>query len=242
MADKKKKFHEFALKSNLFKGRNDWYFCFLKAERLSHVLWVLTQHASLKQREALAMLADESSLIPKTILGVAGGEQEVRYVLGNIFSILFSIRILHTQGAISRETARVLIEEYEALAEKLDAGERVSPFVSPEDFMIPPFGEEPTAPHAVSELPDLALDAAPIKDKTSKGHKVQTKGQQDRSLQILNFVFQNKGVTVKDIAAVVRGCSEKTIQRELNELIRLGRIQKVGERRWSMYKPTSEPL
>jgi len=41
MPDNSNKFHEFALKSILFKGRHDWYFCYLKAEKIAHVLAVL---------------------------------------------------------------------------------------------------------------------------------------------------------------------------------------------------------
>ena len=45
MSDKKRDFHDIALNSSLFKGRNDWYFCFLKSERLAHVLAVLADKA-----------------------------------------------------------------------------------------------------------------------------------------------------------------------------------------------------
>jgi hypothetical protein len=31
-------FHEIALKSILFKGRTDIYFCYLKSEKIAHVL------------------------------------------------------------------------------------------------------------------------------------------------------------------------------------------------------------
>lgn len=48
--------------------------------------------------------------------------------------------------------------------------------------------------------------------------------------------LQKKGdASIKDIARLVRGCSEKTIQRELNVLIDDGRVLKEGERRWSRY-------
>jgi DeoR/GlpR family transcriptional regulator of sugar metabolism len=42
---------------------------------------------------------------------------------------------------------------------------------------------------------------------------------------ILDFVKKNNGVSIKEIAAVVRGCSEKTIQRELGNLIEQGLIE-----------------
>jgi len=43
------------------------------------------------------------------------------------------------------------------------------------------------------------------------------------------------GLTIKDISGVVRGCSEKTIQRELQDMVSLGILKKEGERRWSKY-------
>ena len=81
--------------------------------------------------------------------------------------------------------------------------------------------------------------------EVSKGHpnsliKGQTKdkgsrpssGRRDAILQVL----QKKGPSyIKDISTVIREVSEKTIQRELSALVREGRIQKRGERRWTTY-------
>lgn len=57
----------------------------------------------------------------------------------------------------------------------------------------------------------------------------------NRQESILNLLRKKKDLTVKDIAAVVKGCSEKTIQRELILLISSGTIKKTGERRWTKY-------
>lgn len=65
----------------------------------------------------------------------------------------------------------------------------------------------------------------PITDKTS------------RRDQILACIT-NQGSSIKDIAQAVRGCSEKTIQRELNAMIEQGQIVREGEKRWSIYKKT----
>jgi DNA-binding transcriptional ArsR family regulator len=49
-------------------------------------------------------------------------------------------------------------------------------------------------------------------------------------------VIQSKGkVSIKDISTLIRGVSEKTIQRELAALIEAGIVEKQGERRWSTY-------
>lgn len=50
-------------------------------------------------------------------------------------------------------------------------------------------------------------------------------------------VIKDKGeATIKDIAHVVTDCSEKTIQRELIDLIKDNVIVRDGERRWSKYR------
>ncbi|MEK7535467.1 MAG: hypothetical protein AAB590_00415, partial [Patescibacteria group bacterium] len=57
----------------------------------------------------------------------------------------------------------------------------------------------------------------------------------DRKSQILNFVRKNGPSSIRDIAVMVKGCSEKTIQRELITLINSGLLKREGERRWSKY-------
>jgi len=48
--------------------------------------------------------------------------------------------------------------------------------------------------------------------------------------------LKNRGeLTIKDIATAINGCSEKTVQRELNALIKDNIVKRIGERRWSKY-------
>ncbi len=71
--------------------------------------------------------------------------------------------------------------------------------------------------------------------------KNQLKPQSDtsrkasRKTAILEFIKDNSNSSIKDIVPNIIGCSEKTIQRELIDLINEGKIRKVGERRWSRY-------
>jgi hypothetical protein len=53
--------------------------------------------------------------------------------------------------------------------------------------------------------------------------------------QILALFVRGVDVSIKDIAARIRGCSEKTIQRELNSLLYDNIIERIGEKRWSRY-------
>lgn len=53
--------------------------------------------------------------------------------------------------------------------------------------------------------------------------------------QILGLFVRGVDVSIKDIAARIKGCSEKTIQRELNALLYDNLIERIGEKRWSRY-------
>lgn len=56
-----------------------------------------------------------------------------------------------------------------------------------------------------------------------------------RREQILSLFVKGVDVSIKDIATRVKGCSEKTIQRELNNLVLDNIVERVGEKRWSRY-------
>ncbi|MEI6843264.1 MAG: hypothetical protein WCK48_02035 [bacterium] len=57
----------------------------------------------------------------------------------------------------------------------------------------------------------------------------------NRQDSIINLLKKKSDLSIKDISLTVKGCSEKTIQRELITLISSGIVKKTGERRWSKY-------
>jgi hypothetical protein len=73
-------------------------------------------------------------------------------------------------------------------------------------------------------------------NKSSSGFPTsfQTR-KHSRREQILALFVKGVDVSIKDIASRIRGCSEKTIQRELNTLLYDNVIERIGEKRWSRY-------
>ncbi len=57
----------------------------------------------------------------------------------------------------------------------------------------------------------------------------------DRQELIISTIGQKGELSIKDLEGVIKGCSEKTIQRELLSLVEQGVLVKTGERRWSRY-------
>lgn len=56
-----------------------------------------------------------------------------------------------------------------------------------------------------------------------------------RKALIISLFKKNKELTIKDISLAISDCSEKTIQRELNGMLKDKIIKKEGEKRWSRY-------
>lgn len=67
------------------------------------------------------------------------------------------------------------------------------------------------------------------------GHSAMEEKKAQRRESIINVLKSQSNLTIKDFAKVIKDCSEKTIQRELIELVEKGVIRKDGERRWSRY-------
>jgi predicted HTH transcriptional regulator len=69
-----------------------------------------------------------------------------------------------------------------------------------------------------------------------KNHSPAVKDRKsDRKNDIINLLRKSSDLTIKDFVKVITDCSEKTIQRELIDLVEKGVVKKKGERRWSTY-------
>ncbi|HWB34371.1 MAG TPA: hypothetical protein VG753_03600 [Candidatus Paceibacterota bacterium] len=238
-------FHHIALRSILFKGRADWYFCYLKSEKIAHVLNLLASSSSFKTFEGMEELVAAANRLPHMITHFVAGEVEAGLVLADIFSLLSMLRLAATQGIIRSENSAILVREYEEIIRRIAAQDHPSPFITSQDFLVEA-PEIPAHPQPLSVAGASGLlarsERKPIKDN-NKGHIKDTaqpsQGQHERTAKIYEIVKNNNGVSIKDIAKVVKGCSEKTIQRELAGLIKQGLVEKRGEKRWSVYIPTS---
>ncbi len=73
------------------------------------------------------------------------------------------------------------------------------------------------------------------KTKVLEGHTTVQAKKDGRQEAIINVLKGQSNLTIKDFSKVIKDCSEKTIQRELIDLVDRGIVKKEGERRWSRY-------
>lgn len=90
----------------------------------------------------------------------------------------------------------------------------------------------------------LYKNATPKKENNVKAKNIQNIKNKNyveqpkksgRKEQILDLIKKNQPVSIKDISHSFEGVSEKTIQRDLTQLIDQGILKREGERRWSTY-------
>ncbi len=237
----KKDFSKIAFHSKLFKGRSNWNFCYLKTEKLAHALTVLAGRGVSDAPQSLHGAATLASQIMQDVVYAAAGEVSEETLFADLFSMISNLRLQVSRGHLSRDTAGLLVDEYEGVIERLVGDARhLGLSVSPQDLAVSEVPDElPLSPlPSLLGLPSVKANqkdiykgqsiGSGIRDTNSKGH--------DRASVILDFVRKSDGVSIKDISRVVQGCSEKTIQRELGSLIEQGLIIREGERRWSTYR------
>ena len=150
-------------------------------------------------------------------------------------------------NCISHMNASILIEELQKVQKMIQ-----NQHAFPADFFADDI--------EVKETPQTQIQPVETKQETDfKGHSVAERpvgamsfkkqsvvsvtqnqrqnGRKSKRRDMIIDALRKKGKTsIKDIARLVRGCSEKTIQRELGDLIDEGLVLKEGERRWSRYR------
>lgn len=140
-------------------------------------------------------------------------------------------------GNILKEEFQLFISELNKFSEKLESNKNVS--------VTGIFGES-----LITNINNLEKTNLKYHNEIGEAYKSEQKvtsnnnelkngnGHKRKDLRkntILDFIKGHNDVSIKDIVPNIVGCSEKTIQRELIQLINDGKIKKVGERRWSKY-------
>lgn len=226
--------------NNIFEKDIRRVFIYKKAERLAKAIHLIepafSGSVSLRNRVgAIAVGLVDAAILPS---GAA------RAALSRELLMLSSVlSIASTSGFLSSMNADLIAREAHNLLQEIAAYEepRLSFDEAPTLSTIAKNVFSREAPRHVNPTP--VRRTAPI---SSEGNKTYSKDKghikdneagniKDRREAVLS-VIKNKGkANIKDISTLIRGVSEKTIQRELLALIATGMVLKQGERRWSTY-------
>ncbi len=167
--------------------------------------------------------------------------------------ILSLLDIAYRSNLVSQMNRDVIVSEVNTVIidtkRTFDGGQNkhalVSTFVEP--MQLPEFvtknSTEKTVKKFISKKPhssplrnSLNQESFAIKDiKDIKDKQSPFSNGKDRKDKIKDIIVNKGDVTIKDIASVMPEYSEKTIQRDLVEMVANSDIKKRGERRWTVY-------
>lgn len=114
-------------------------------------------------------------------------------------------------------------------AKHLNAREIVSPLGI---FSYEHGHENTSAIHSVDDSVEIVRDYRGSATHTTRAMI----RREDRIKQIVEIIRQLRVVSMRDIAIRITKCSEKTLQRDIAELVTQGAVIKQGSRRWATYR------
>lgn len=151
----------------------------------------------------------------------------------------------------TEEEGRVVISpsffNIDSQSQRLPAGEpensqkdKISnPPNSPDSPYLPKHSNPPKKSHILKAgyLPEVNSSRTEKADKPRnlKAFGAVSVKKSSRQNVIINLLKRKKEIMIKDVSPLIKGCSEKTIQRELLAMVKSGVLKKEGEKRWSKY-------
>lgn len=219
--------------SNVFDKDIRRVYIYKKTERLAKALQLIAPAfaASLPLKGRLEAVS--VGLINAATINPKDAKEAFSRELLALSSVLAMAR---ASGALSPMNAELIAGEAHALLGEIAAYEAPRVFLD----------ESPT-------LAEIAKQASGQmqgrREVPSQVHQKQKEGRQQGAelgtptqrggggrREVIVKIIKDKGtVYIKDISTIVRDVSEKTIQRELQQLIGLGVVRKTGNRRWTAY-------
>lgn len=243
------------------RQNNDLYLTFFikKTEKIISALYLITDYLQEKEplkwkirKKAMDLFSEVMKLSDDSFPDKFKIFSNVSFLFYEILSLL---ELATLTNIISEENFEVLKREFDLLLSliknnSVKMNNQLSPYLGGDYFKVKDKSLRP------KEIEDVLSSIKDINDE--KGH-FKNKGQSlldskkteieklsnnqkktTRRDEIIKILSKGHKLTIKDISKTVVGCSEKTIQRELQSMLKDNLLNKEGERRWSRYSLISK--
>lgn len=223
-----------------FSAEEYLIYIFKKTEKITAAIYLVS--GLLKDEEPLKWeLRDRGmELVSSSFMASSSVPGDKNLVVQSIFSAALEtislLNVARVSNLVSDMNHRILVREIDAvinlLKDRLTESATSAGYVLSEAFFRTPSlfsGGFKDSPRQSKPDRHAALQG------TGKGHDDIASKKNERQEHIISILRTRSNLTIKDFSKVITDCSEKTIQRELLDLVQRGVIKKEGERRWSRY-------
>lgn len=236
-----------------FSQDQSFVFVYKKTEKLATALYMVTNLFGDNEPMKWILRTKISNLL-SFIIGFKDVLESREYEFSNevktkVLEVVSLLEVASRSGLVSPMNFSILKSEFMNLVHALgsvrkEVGERTQ-FALPKTFFDVPRTQTSHISHMqkipghidTENNPRYKGQNSSIDDSMSLANSRHSDvfKKTNRQSIIINLLKKKKDLMIKDIAVVIRDCSEKTIQRELISLIEAGVLKKTGERRWSRY-------
>ena len=244
---------ELELSKHLSKGNQFVLYLYKRISKVSHAIYIVTD-----------IVKDEEPL-KWTLRKSASGATSIRHFLdehtvfealekqlieleGNVEFARITKVLSEMNSAILQDQIKRLIGEIKEGSKNMGYGGKFDqsffhipaplPSLSKYEFDIETKRDDQYKSHKGQNVLYDFYTQTPAKHSSQVGAKRSVAGEADkgqRREKMLKIIRVKGAVTIKDITDQIKDCSEKTIQRELTQMVLEKLLKKTGERRWSRY-------
>lgn len=237
---------------SFFEKDESFVFLYKKTEKLTTALYMVTNLFSDNEPMKWALRKKVSDLLSFTVgykdMPEAHHADFAHSAKTRVLEIVSLLEVSSRSGLVSPMNFSILKQEFSHLLHTLDSYLSMRAETSrqplPASFFDVSQRPHPTHNPGTGVSLSTSTTIHPARSEHVKDNKnlsdMDGFKKTNRQNIILGLLKKKKELTIKDIAQVIRDCSEKTIQRELIALITAGIIRKTGERRWSKYSLVSQ--
>lgn len=238
---------------SFFTEKNDFVLIFKKTEKLVSAVYMVTSLLSDNEPMKWTMRKRSGDLLSLILNNRDNFQNEYGKFIENlktgVLEIVSFLEVLHTGGLISNMNFLILKQEFIKLIEMTNKRVSNDIHLNTNGSLSDKFFD---VSHDVQSYTKLInsnsqnqnivenhggtnkMSFISLKDAGNIGAKDNQK-KTTRQETILNLIRRKKELSIKDLSEIIKDCSEKTIQRELNSFIASGILKRAGVRRWSKY-------
>ncbi|MFC1625404.1 DeoR family transcriptional regulator [Patescibacteria group bacterium] len=148
---------------------------------------------------------------------------ETERLISKITVLLSVFSKINTVSSINFE---ILMEEYESIRKTMTREEQR------EDFVKLLLADKARLPEPIE--PNRHTNGQSI-GQPKISNKIKVNKNKARKNKIFDVIKNKKEVSVGELSSIFTNCSEKTIQRDLLEMVSRGLLKKEGDKRWRKY-------
>lgn len=235
--------------SSFFVDDSAFLFIHKKMEKLVTAVYLVSNLFSDNEPIKWSLRDKTAKLLSFTLTyketNISGRKEFCQSLKTKVLEVVSLLQVASFSGLVSEMNFSIINKEFAKIIEYIESTEEINgdTQLSKKFFEVESVKNNTQILDVKKEIQSIQSNNFVISDKSENSIKDTNEEDKNklfikrtnRQESIITILKKKSDLNIKDIAQSIKGCSEKTIQRELINLMEEGIIKRTGERRWSRY-------